>query len=267
MQCCVAQFADIVRRDVGRHADRDARGAIGEEIGEIGRKHRRLLLAAIVVRAEIDGVLVDTLEQTRGNFRQPRFGVAFGGRIIAVDIAEIALAVDERVADGEVLSETRQRIVDRLIAVGMEIAHRVADDLGALAELTLRGEPELLHGIKDAPVHGLQAIAHVGKCAMHDGREGVGEIALFQRLAQIDWLDRPLRIRGCCPFSHRVCAYRIGKAGSRRLRPLRIAIRDGRGVCDGLPALQAGIIDEDLDLVVVPLIAVLPASNADTDIR
>ena len=78
-----------------------------------------------------------------GDLGQPRLGVALGGGVIAVDIAEIALAVDERIADGEVLGEARERVVDRLVAVGMEIAHRVADDLGAFANPPCGLEPEL----------------------------------------------------------------------------------------------------------------------------
>ena len=138
MQRRVAQLAGIVRRDIGRHADGDAGGAVGEQVGEIGREHRRLLLAPVVIGAEIDGVLVDAVEQLRGDLGQPRLGVAVGGGVIAVDIAEIALPVDQRIADGEILGEAGERVVDRLIAVRMEIAHRVADDLGAFPELALR---------------------------------------------------------------------------------------------------------------------------------
>ncbi len=175
--------------------------AIGEQVGEIGGQHRRLLLAPVVIGAEIDGVLVDAVEQTRGDRGQPRLGVAVGGGVIAVDIAEIALAVDQRIADGEVLREPRQRIVDRLIAVGMEVAHGVADDLGAFAELALGAEPELLHGVEQPPVHGLEPVAHVGERAVHDGRERVGEVALLERLAQVHRLDRPKRIRWRCDAS------------------------------------------------------------------
>ena len=116
---------------------------LASRLGKLAGKHRRLLLAAVVVGAEVDGVLVDAVEQLRRDLGQPRLGVAVGGGVIAVDIAEIALAVDQRIADGEVLREARQRIVDRLIAVGMEVAHGVADDLGAFAELALRLEAEL----------------------------------------------------------------------------------------------------------------------------
>ena len=202
MQRRVAQLAGIVRRDVGRHADGDAGGAVGEQVGEIGRQHRRLLLAPVVIGAEIDRVLVDAVEQPRGDLGQPRLGVAVGGGVIAVDIAEIALPVDQRIADGEVLGEPRQRVVDRLVAVRMEVAHRVADDLGAFPELALGAEPELLHGVEQPPMHRLQPVAHVGQRAVHDGGERVGEIALLQRVAQINRLDRPLRIRRRNPLSH-----------------------------------------------------------------
>ena len=164
---------------------------------EIGRQHRRLLLASVVVGAEIDGVLVDAVEQMRGGRGQPRLGVAVGGGIIAVDIAEIALAVDQRIADGKVLGKPRQRVVDRLIAVGMEVAHGVTDDLGAFAELALGAEPELLHGVEQPPMDGLEPVAHIGERAVHDGGECVGEVALLQRLTQTHRLDRS-RIRWRC---------------------------------------------------------------------
>ena len=47
---------------------------------------------------------------TRG---QPRLGVAHGRGVIAVDVAEIALPVDQRIAHGEILRQTHQRVVDR----------------------------------------------------------------------------------------------------------------------------------------------------------
>ena len=68
----VDHLAEIVRRDVGRHADGDAAGAVDQQIGEARRQHHRLALGAVVVRAEIDGVLVDVLEQRHATLaRQP----------------------------------------------------------------------------------------------------------------------------------------------------------------------------------------------------
>ena len=59
---------------------------------------------------------------------QARFGVAHGGRRIAVHRAEIALPVDQRQAHGEILRHAHQGVVDRLVAVRVVFAHHVADD-------------------------------------------------------------------------------------------------------------------------------------------
>ncbi len=188
MQQRRAQLVGIVRGNVGRHADGDAGRAVGEQVGERRRQHRRLHLAPVVVGAEVDRLLFQPLEQVGGGRCDARFGVALGGRVIAVDVAEVALAVDQRVAHGEVLRQAGERVVDRLVAVRMVVAHGVADDLGALEEAAVRRQPQLVHGIEDAPVHGLQAVAHIGQRAVHDGRQRVRQIALFQRHPEVDRL-------------------------------------------------------------------------------
>src|ERR671926_475286 len=75
----------------------------GEQMWERRRHHHRLVTLAVISGAEIDRVLVDALQQQLGDSGQPRLGVAHRRRVIAVDIAEIALAVDERVTNGEFL--------------------------------------------------------------------------------------------------------------------------------------------------------------------
>ena len=133
-----AQFAEIVRRDRGRHADRDAGGAVGQQIGKGGRQHHRLFLLAVIGGAEIDRVFVQAVEQRLGHFGQAAFGVAHGGGVIAVDIAEIALALDQRIAHGEILGQAHQRVIDRLVAMGMIFADHVAHHAGAFLEAGVR---------------------------------------------------------------------------------------------------------------------------------
>ena len=170
MQQRRAKFIDIVRRNVRRHADRDSRGAVRQQVRERRRKHDRLLDAAVVVRAELDGILVDAFEDQRRRFRHARFGVALGRRVIAVDVAEVALPVDERITHGKILGEPRQRVVDRLVAVRVIVAHHLADDLGAFDVAAFGIEPKLPHGVKDAAMYGLQAVAHIGERPVHDRR-------------------------------------------------------------------------------------------------
>ena len=82
-----------------------------------------LLVAAVVGGAELDGVGVDAVEQrAQRDLGQAGLGVAHGRGIVAVDIAEIALAVDQRVALRELLREADHGVVDRDLAVQVEFA-------------------------------------------------------------------------------------------------------------------------------------------------
>ena len=58
----VDHLAEIVRRDVGGHADGDAASAVDEQVREFGRQHHRLLLAAVIVRLEVDRLILEIVE-------------------------------------------------------------------------------------------------------------------------------------------------------------------------------------------------------------
>ena len=202
MQGGVAELGDVVRRDRGGHADRNALRAVGEQVRKTAGHDDRLFRLAIIVRAKLDAVLIDAVEQELRDLGHARFGVAVGGGIIAVDIAEIALAVDQRVARGEILRQAHHGVIDRLVAMRMERAHHVADDLCGFLEGRGGVEPQQVHAVEDAPVHRLQPVAGVRQGAVHDGRERIGEIALFQRIAQHHLVDFGRLFRRRYSFSH-----------------------------------------------------------------
>ena len=68
-------FAQIVRRNVGRHADGDTASAIDQKVRETGRENLRLFAAAVIVRLEIDSVLVEIVQKSVCDLVQARFGV------------------------------------------------------------------------------------------------------------------------------------------------------------------------------------------------
>ena len=182
----IDHLAEIVRRDIGRHADGDAAGAIDQQIREARRQHHRLFLVAVVVFLEVDGVLVDVVEQRHRRPAEAAFGVAHGRRRIAVDRTEIALPVDQHQAHGEILRHAHQRVVDRLIAVRVIFAHHVADDARRFDVFLVGRVALLVHRMENAAVHGLQAVAHVGQRARHDHAHGVIEIAALHLLGDGD---------------------------------------------------------------------------------
>ena len=169
----VDQLADIVRRDAGRHADRDPARAIGEQIGEQAGEHLGLLVLAIIGRLEIDRALVEPGHQLHRDRGQPRFGVAVGGGIIAVDVAEIALPVDERIAKREILREADHRVIDRLVAVRVIFADDVADHARRFLERAGGVEAQQPHRPQQPAVDRLQPVADVGQRARGDRRQRI----------------------------------------------------------------------------------------------
>ena len=156
----VDRLAEIVRRDVGRHADGDAAGAVDEEVGKARRQHRRLLLLLVVVGLEVDGVLVEILEHRHRDLLEPRLGVSHRRGRVAVDRAEIALPVDQRRAHREILRHAHQRVIDREIAVRMIFAHHVADGARRLVVGPVGREIQSRtsrRGCADAPASGRRA--------------------------------------------------------------------------------------------------------------
>ena len=172
----VDRLAQVVRRDVGGHADRDARRAVDQQVREARRKDGRLHPRLVVVGSEVDGVGIDVAQHLGGESREPRLGVPHGRGWVVVDRAKVALAVHQRVALGEVLGEADEGVVDRLVAVRMEVAHHAADDVGALAVRPVGLQPRLVHREEHAPVHRLEAVAHIGERAADDHAYGVIEV-------------------------------------------------------------------------------------------
>ena len=113
-------------------------------------------------------------------------GVAHRRGAVAVERAEIAGAVDQRIAQRERLRHAHQRFVERHVAVRVVAAHHVADDLGALAVLGVGGEVLLPHRVEDAALHRLQPVADVGQRARRDHRQRVVQIARLRRFVQRD---------------------------------------------------------------------------------
>ena len=174
-------LGEVVRRNVGRHADRDARGTVHDQVRQLGREHRGLLQPVVEVGDEADGVLVDVLQHRHRDFGQAGFGVAVGRGRIAVDRAEVPLPVHQRIAQREILHHAHQRVVDRHVAVRVVLAEHVADDGRALLVGAARHEAELVHRVENAAVHRLQAVAHVGQRALHDDAHRIIE----ERLAHL----------------------------------------------------------------------------------
>ena len=116
-------------------------------------------------------------------------GVTHGGGWVAVDGAKVTLAVYEGIAEAEGLGEADHGVIDGGVAVGVEVAHDVADDLGGLGELLVELEAHLLHAVEDAAVDGLEAVTDVGQGSADDDRHGVVEVRPAHLLFNVDGIE------------------------------------------------------------------------------
>ncbi len=125
-----ADLTQVVGGDLGRHAYGNAVGPVDQQVGHPGRHDRRHYAGTVVVGNEVDGFLVQIAHQLGGEFRQAGFGVPLGGRVVPVDRTEVPLAVDQGIAQAEILGQPHQGIVHGGRAVRMIVARGVAGDLG-----------------------------------------------------------------------------------------------------------------------------------------
>ncbi|MNT16709.1 hypothetical protein D3C72_1518250 [compost metagenome] len=170
-------------RDLGGQAHGNAAGAVEQCEWQAGGQLARLLLRAIVVRGEIDRAFVDLVEQQAGDARQARLGVTHGRGAVTVAAAEVALAVHQRVALGEVLRHAHHGVIGRRVPVRVEAAQHIAHHAGALDRLGRRvargaavAQAHAVHGVQDAPLHGLEAVAHIGQRTALDDRQRIFQV-------------------------------------------------------------------------------------------
>ena len=182
----VDDFRQVVGRNIGRHADGDAAGAVDQEVREAGRQHGGLLQRFVEVGIEIHRVLVNAVQQVHGQLLQAGFRITHGRRAVAVHGAEVSLSLNQRIADVERLGQAHHGVVHGGVPVRVEFTQNVADDAGAFAGRFVRRHTQFLgHVVQDPPVYRLQSVAHVRQRPVHNHRHGIGDETLFHFLFQV----------------------------------------------------------------------------------
>src|SRR2546425_3888777 len=185
----VADLGKVVRWNVGRHADGDARGAVEHQVRQAGGQHEWLLPGRGIIVAEVDGILLEVDQQFGSDRGEPRLGVPVGGRRVAVDRPEVALAVDQRVAQREVLRHAHQAVVDGHVAGRVVVLEHLRDDGGALLVAGAGRHPLLLHRVKDPAVNRFQAVASIGQRPADDDAHRVVHVARAHLVLELQRQD------------------------------------------------------------------------------
>ena len=184
-------FGKVVRRNAGGHAYGNACRTVQQQIGQPGRQHHGLLFGIVKVGLEVDRLFVKPLEHHVGNLRQTALRVTHCRRAVSVDGAEIALPEHQRIAHGEVLRQSHERLVYGLVAVRVVLADHVTHDAGALLGGIVERVVQLVHRKQDSAVNRLEAVPHIGQRTIHNHAHGVIAERIAHLLDDVLVLDPP----------------------------------------------------------------------------
>ena len=164
----VNDLAQVVGRDVGGHTNGDALTAVDQQVRETAGQHTGFLLGLIKVGVPVDGILVDIGQHLHGHTAHAGLGVTVSSRGVAIHRTKVTLTIHQRVAQGEILCQTDHGIVNRCVAVGVVGTQHRTNGVGGFAVCMAGVVAALMHGVQDAAVDRLQAVAHIGQGAGHD---------------------------------------------------------------------------------------------------
>ena len=185
-QTGIDNFVQVVRRDVRRHPDGDARRTVDQEVRNTRRQDQRFLLGAVVVRPEIDGFLVDVGQQIVPDARHAHFGVTHRSGVVAIDRAEVTLPIDQHVAQGKILRHPHDRVVDRDIAVRMVFTDHVTNDTRRFFIGFVPVVAQFVHRVQNPSMHRFQTIARVRQGPTDDHAHRVIEVGTAHLVFEAD---------------------------------------------------------------------------------
>ena len=193
-------LGQVMGRDVGGHAHGDAGGTVHQQVGEPAGQHGRLLLGLVEVQTEVHGVLLDVGEQIHRHLAHAGLGVTVGSRGVAVHATEVTLAIHQRIAHGEILRQTDHGVINRRVTMGVIGAQHGTHGIRTLAVGMAGVVAALIHGVKDAAVHRLQAVAHIRQSTGYDNGHGIVQKGPFDLVFYVP--DDEMRARGYAVFDH-----------------------------------------------------------------
>ena len=116
-----------MRRNIGCHTYRNTCSTVYQKVRKTCRKHNRLTLCFIKVRLKINRLFIKVAQQFHRWFIEAGFGITHSSSRIAVDRAEVSMAIDQGNAHREPLSQADHRVVNCNIAMRMILTDYVTN--------------------------------------------------------------------------------------------------------------------------------------------
>ena len=137
-------FTQVVRRNIGRHADRDTGCTVKQDVRQTRRQHFRLLHCSVEVWHPVSGSLAEFTQQQFGVSGQAGFGITHrreGFRIVRRP--PVPLAINQRITVRERLRHQHHGLIAGAVSVRVVFTQHVADGTGGFFKFGAGIQPQL----------------------------------------------------------------------------------------------------------------------------
>ena len=173
-------FADIVRRDIGRHAHSNTRSTVEQHIGQARRQSNRLVHCTVEVRLPLHRALTQLTEQHFGIRGQTRFGITHRGEgLRIVRRTPVTLTVHQRITVREWLRHQYHGLITGAVTMRVILTQHVTHGTGRLFVLGRVFQAEFAHGVHDTSLNRLQAVTDVRQGTIENDVHGVIQVGIF----------------------------------------------------------------------------------------
>ena len=160
---CVNGFAEVMGRNFGCHTESDTRRTVYQQLRKTDGQDGRLVQTVVIISHKIDGFLVDIVEHMNRQFIHFRLGITVGGGRVTVNVTEVAVPVNQRIAQRKILRHTNHCVINAGVAVRMISTEHRTDGIGALTVGFIGGQSVFVHSVKNTAVYGFKAVTHIGQ--------------------------------------------------------------------------------------------------------
>ena len=91
-------FAQIVRRNIGCHPNRNTGRTVNQQVRNLGGQHVGNVFGAVIIRRKINSLFIKIRQQVMSNPCHTNLGISHGCGSIPIDRTKIALPVYQGVA-------------------------------------------------------------------------------------------------------------------------------------------------------------------------
>ena len=159
------------------HTHSNTTCAIHKQQRYLGWQYGWLLNCIIEVGSPINSLLIDVGHHLVGNLLHTGLCVTHSRSRVTVHRTEVTLTLYKRITHSPILSHTNHSLVNRAIAVRVELTEHVSHNTGRLTSRLVGIEIQLsTHIIQNTTMYRLQTITHIRQRTRYDNRHRVIDI-------------------------------------------------------------------------------------------